>query len=205
MALSWLETGSSRTLVERWFPARSWAVDAGLVAGGAVLTALLAQVVIRLPFTPVPITGQTFAVLTTGAALGARRGFLSQCLYILLGLVGLPVFAGGTGGWATLLGPNGGYLIGFIVAAALLGYLAERGWDRGRRVVLAMIFGEAALYAVGVPWLSVYVGGVGRALVLGFLPFVVGDAVKLAFAAGLLPTAWRLTDRLQSGPSATHR
>jgi biotin transport system substrate-specific component len=205
MALSWLEPAPSRTLAERWFPVRSWAVDAGLVAGGAALTALLAQVAIPLPFTPVPVTGQTFAVLTTGAALGARRGVLSQGLYVLLGLAGLPVFAGGHGGLATLLGPNGGYLLGFILAAALLGYLAERGWDRGRRVVLAMILGEVALYAVGVPWLSAYVGGLGRAIVLGFLPFLVGDAVKLALAAGLLPTAWRITERLQAGSSSSRR
>jgi biotin transport system substrate-specific component len=182
-----------RTLAERWFPARTAWRDLLLVMGGAALTALFAQLSLRLPFTPVPLTGQTFAVLVTGAVLGTRRGVSAQIVYILAGLVGLPVFAGASGGLHQLVGPSGGYLLGFIAASGVLGYLAERGWDRGRRVVLAMIGGELVLYGFGVGWLTLYTGSFAHALLLGFVPFIIGDAVKLAAAAGVLPMAWRLT------------
>ena len=172
---------------------------AALVVGGATLTALMAQLAIHLPFTPVPLTGQTFAVLVTGAALGWRRGLLAQLLYVLVGFLGLPVFAGATGGLSQLLGASGGYLIGFIAAATLLGWLAEAGWDRGRRVVGAMLLGEAAIYLLGVGWLALYLHSVGEAFLLGFVPFIVGDAIKLAAAAGLLPLAWRLLGKRPSG------
>jgi biotin transport system substrate-specific component len=182
-----------RTLAEQWFPTRTLWRELLLVLGGAALTAALAQFSIRLPFTPVPLTGQTFAVLVTGAALGTRRGLIAELIYVLAGVLGLPVFAGASGGMATLLGPSGGYLLGFIAAAALLGFLAERGWDRGRRVILAMVAGEGVLYVFGVTWLAAYVGGVEKAILLGFVPFIIGDAIKLALAAGVLPTAWKLS------------
>jgi biotin transport system substrate-specific component len=194
----WL-TPARETLADRVaapIGTRTWRVVAA-VAGAVALTALMAQVVIHLPFTPVPVTGQTFAVLVTGAALGWRRGLLAQALYVLLGLVGLPVFAGGTGGLGQLVGASGGYLLGFVAAAAVLGWLAERGWDRGREVVAAMLLGEAALYLFGVGWLAVYLHSVEEAVLLGFVPFMVGDAVKLAASAALLPLAWRL-----AGPAA---
>ncbi len=165
-----------------------------LVLGGALFTALLAQVSIPLPFTPVPVTLQTFAVLTTGAALGSRKGALALLVYTLAGMAGAPVFAGGSGGAATMFGPLGGYLIGFVVAAYLVGLLAERGWDRDGKVILAMILGEVVMYAIAVPWLGLYLG-MAKAVTLGFVPFVIGDALKLLVASGLLPLTWRLVGR----------
>ncbi len=170
------------------------AADAALVLGGSLLTALMAQIAIPLPFTPVPITGQTLAVLLVGAALGSRRGALSMAAYVLEGVLGLPVFAGGTAGLARLLGPTGGYLVGFIAAAFVTGWLAERGWDRRLlTAALAMLAGNVVIYLFGLPWLARFTGGFlgpKGALVLGLLPFIPGDLVKLALAALLLPSAW---------------
>jgi len=165
--------------------------DLALVVGGAGLVGLLAQVSVHLPFTPVPITGQTLGVLLVGTALGARRGVLALLLYGLAGLAGMPWFAGGTHGD---IGPNLGYVIGFVLAAGVCGWLAERGaGHRVDRTLASMVAGEVALYAVGVPWLAVWLHiGLGRALLLGWAPFVVGDAVKAVLAATVLPLAWRL-------------
>ena len=135
------------TLAEATVPRGGLLRDALLVVGFSLLTALCARIVIPLPFTPVPITGQTFAVLLTGAALGARRGAAAIVLYVLEGLAGLPVFAGGASGLARLLGPTGGYLLGFIAAAYLTGTLAERGWDRTVRwAAAAMAAGNVVVY-----------------------------------------------------------
>jgi biotin transport system substrate-specific component len=176
----------------RVLPRSGLARDALLIGGGALFTALLAQVSVRLPFTPVPITLQTLAVLLVGASLGARRGFLAEALYVLLGLAGLPVYAGGQGGLAHLLGPTGGYIIGFVLAAYLAGRLAERSWDRqAPKALLAMILADLLIYACGLPWLALYVGW-GRVLLLGFVPFIVGDTLKILIASGLLPGTWRL-------------
>jgi biotin transport system substrate-specific component len=166
--------------------------DIVLVIGGSLFVALGAQVAVHLPFSPVPITGQTLAVLLVGMLLGSRRGSLSLLTYLAEGLAGLPVFAGGTAGLARLLGPTGGYLVGFVAAAYVTGLLAERGWDR--RVVttiLAMFLGNIAIYAVGVLWLAAFVG-IGRALPLGLYPFIPGDLLKLVLAAILLPAGWRI-------------
>lgn len=170
------------------------AYDMALVLGGSLLTALAAQLSIRLPFSPVPITGQTLAVLLVGALLGSRRGALSMLAYLLEGLMGLPVFAGGMSGAAYMLGPTGGYLVGFVAAAWLTGWLAERGWDRQVwSTVLAMVLGNLCLYAFGLAWLSRFVGA--RALTLGLLPFLVGDALKVALAAAALPAGWKVLGR----------
>lgn len=169
----------------------------GLILAGSLLTALAAQVAIPLPFTPVPITGQTFAVLLVGAALGSRRGAASMALYLAEGLAGLPVFAGGKAGLAVLFGPTGGYLVGFIVAAFVTGWLAERGWDRRPlTTALAMLVGNIAIYLFGVPWLTFFVGSIERALVLGFVPFIPGDLFKLILATFALPGAWWIARRL---------
>jgi biotin transport system substrate-specific component len=166
--------------------------DAALVVGGSLFIALGAQVAIHLPFSPVPITGQTLAVLLVGMLLGSRRGSLSLLAYLAEGLAGLPVFAGGTAGPARLLGPTGGYLIGFVVAAYIVGLLAERGWDRRvGTTLLAMLLGDATIYALALPWLVVWVG-VQQALPLGLYPFVPGDLLKVALAATLLPVGWKL-------------
>jgi len=167
-----------------------------LALAGSWLVAGLAQVEIRLPFTPVPITGQTLGVLLVGAALGPGLGAVSMALYLAQGALGLPFFAGGSSG-ADLLGlasVTGGYLVGFVVAAAAVGALARRGWDRSlRSSISAMFLGEIVLYLVAIPWLMQALDvSLGRALELGLAPFVVGDTLKILLAAGLLPAAWRL-------------
>ncbi|MFN4293301.1 MAG: biotin transporter BioY [Thermoflexales bacterium] len=167
--------------------------DAAMTLLGSWLVAALAQIVI--PLQPVPITGQTLGVLLVGAALGWRRGALALVAYVLQGAAGLPFFAGGASGAARLLGPTGGYLIGFIFAAALTGWLSERGWDRRFwSTLLAMALGNAIIYAIGIPWLAQFVGW-PRALEVGLLPFLPGDAIKAALAALALPGAWALVAR----------
>ena len=144
-----------------------------------------------LPFSPVPITGQTLAVLLAGALLGSRRGAMSMLAYLAQGIVGLPVFAQGASGITYLAGPTGGYLIGFVAAAYITGWLAERGWDRHvGTTALAMLAGNLAIYAVGLSWLSLYVGR--QAIALGLLPYAAGDVLKLALAALSLPAGWKL-------------
>jgi biotin transport system substrate-specific component len=174
--------------------------DVLLVLGFAALTGLSAQISIRLPFTPVPVTGQTLAVLLGGMALGAPRAVLGMLAYLGIGLIGLPWFAGGAGGWAVVGSASFGYLLGFIVAATVVGALAARGFDRGPlRVLLAMAVGNALIYLLGATWLAVDLHlGVSGALSLGVTPFLLGDAIKAALAMGLLPGAWRLAGR-QSG------
>jgi biotin transport system substrate-specific component len=181
------------TLAEATIPRGGLLRDALLIVGGSLLTALCAQIVI--PLTPVPITGQTFAVLLTGAALGALRGTAAIGLYVVEGLVGLPVFAGGGAGLARLQGPTGGYLLGFIAAAYLTGTLAERGWDRRVRfAAVAMAAGNVVIYLFGVPWLALFLGW-PKAVTAGLLPFIPGDLLKLAAAALALPGAWVLVRR----------
>lgn len=181
------------TLTTRLFPAVDQKLrDLLLVAAGALLVAILAQARIPLPFTPVPLTGQTFAVLLVGAALGSKRGFASLGLYAILGLAGLPVFAGGASGWGYALGPTGGYLLGFILAAYFIGRLAERGLERNIRTSLwPFALGTVIIYALGAGWLAFYVGP-QAALAKGVLPFLPGDLIKLVLAALALPAAWKL-------------
>jgi len=176
---------------------RTLVVDVALVVGAALFVALSAQLVIPLPFTPVPITMQPFAVLLVGASLGAVRGSSALVLYLLLGMVGAPVYADGHGGVEWVLGASGGYLVSYPFVAAITGRLAERQWDRRVLSALAaMLAGNVAIYVVGVPWLAAYLGvGLGRALELGLYPFIPGDLLKLALAALLLPGAWRLVRR----------
>jgi biotin transport system substrate-specific component len=173
---------------------RSRTRTAALVVGFALLTAAAAQVTVPLPWTPVPVSGQTFAVLLAGAALGWRAGAASQLLYVVLGAIGLPFYSGGASGWTFLSGATGGYLVGFVVAAALVGLLAERRQDRSVVTsVPAMLAGTAVIYLFGVTWLAHVLGtdAVG-AMEKGLLPFVIGDMLKLVAAGALLPVAWRL-------------
>ncbi|HYM51500.1 MAG TPA: biotin transporter BioY [Candidatus Limnocylindrales bacterium] len=184
---------TSMTLARVVLPERSRVADAALVAGGALFTALLAQISIPLPFTPVPITGQTLAVLLTGALLGSRLGPASMLLYVALGAIGLPFYAGGAHGLSQLLGPSGGYLAGFIVADFVIGWLAERRWDRSLpRSVGAMLVGQVVIYALGLLWLGYALHWPANLLALGMFPFLIGDALKLAIAGLLLPWGWRL-------------
>jgi biotin transport system substrate-specific component len=175
------------------------ALDASLIVAGSLAIALLAQVSIRLPFTPVPITGQTLGVLLVGGAFGWSRAGLTLLLYLVEIAAGLPFAAEGKHGLEvlTLATASGGYLWGFLLAALLTGWLANRGWDRSLRSSLGvMLLGNVVIYVVGIPWLaaSVHVP-VTEALELGLYPFVVGDVLKLLIAAGLLPAAWTLVAR----------
>jgi biotin transport system substrate-specific component len=172
--------------------------------------AVLAQVSVPLPFTPVPITGQTLGVLLVGAAYGPTLGAATLGLYLLWGTAGLPVFAPNPDGSHTaglavlsLTAPTGGYLWGFVLSSWVVGGLARRGWDRSfLRAAAAMLLGEVAIYAIGLPWLHqalpALVGGpvsIGDTLRAGFYPFLVGDSIKLLLAAGALPTVWFLLER----------
>ncbi|MEX1208553.1 MAG: biotin transporter BioY [Acidimicrobiia bacterium] len=184
---------TTATISARVLP-RTRTVTAALVVGFALLTALMAQVAIPLWFTPVPITGQTFSVLLAGAALGWRAGAASMALYVALGAVGLPFYAEAEGGWQAATGATGGYLLGFVAAAALVGYLAERQQDRSVVTAIpAFLAGTVVIYLFGVPWLANDLNvGVTRAMELGMVPFVVGDLVKVVLAGVALPTAWRM-------------
>jgi biotin transport system substrate-specific component len=186
-------TYAPRVLTTRLLP-RARAVTVALVIGFALFTALAAQVVIPLPFTPVPITGQTFAVLLAGAALGSRAGAASQGLYVLLGAVGLPFYAEGASGVSTVTGATGGYLIGFIAAAYVVGSLAERRQDRTVATAIpAFLTATAVIYLCGVTWLAYSAGfSATEALEKGLVPFVIADLVKVVGAGLLLPAAWRL-------------
>ncbi len=181
--------------------------DVLLVVGSSIFTSLCAQVSIHIPITPVPITLQTLAVLLTGAALGGRRGGLAMLVYLAEGAVGLPVFAGGTGGFIQLIGFTGGYLWSFPVAAFVTGLLCERRLDRSFLTsALAMLPGSLIIYALGAPWLAIvgiptphgiFHPNLLQAFVLGMLPFIPGDLFKLAVAAVLLPVAWILVRRVK--------
>ena len=186
-----------RTLIDA-VPAPSARVRSVVaVVGFALLTALCAQVTFHLPWTPVPVTGQTFAVLLSGAALGAGRGAAAQFLYVALGATGLPFYADGTGGWSSATGSTAGYLVGFVLAAAVVGRLADRGEDRRPLTALAaMVLGSAVIYALGAGWLAHSLGVSGaEAVELGVSPFLIGDAAKVALAGLAVPAAWQLVGR----------
>jgi biotin transport system substrate-specific component len=182
------------TIYTRTFPrAAGWLRDLILIISGVLFVAALAQVKIPLPFTPVPLTGQTFAVLLVGATLGSKRGAASMLLYIALGAFGLPVFAGGASGFAYLSGATLGYLIGFVMAAFVMGLLAERGLERSIRTsLIPFLVGTIIIYICGVAWLAIVLGSFSQAIAAGFLPFLIGDAIKLIAASLALPAGWKL-------------
>jgi len=170
--------------------AQTWARSLVLVVGGAAFVGLSAQIAIPLPFTPVPLTLQTFAVLLTGAALGSLRGVLAMGLYAVAGIAGIPWFAEGSSGFAA---PSFGYILGFILAAFIVGRIAENGATRSpARTAGLMVVGNLVIYAVGVTWLKFAIGADwATAIALGLTPFLIGDAIKIAAAAGLLPLTWK--------------
>jgi biotin transport system substrate-specific component len=186
------------TLAETLWPAQAEAgyraFRLGLLAlVGSLLIAVSAQ--FQVPMYPVPMTMQSFAVLAIGMAYGAKLGFATVLLYIAEGALGLPVFAGMKGGAPHLLGPTGGYLAGFALAALLVGWLAERGWDRGLlRTFTAMMAGKAVIFLLGVGWLASLIG-LEKAVALGFVPFIPGIILKVALAMAVLPGAWKLVGR----------
>lgn len=172
----------------------AWIRAVLLIVGGAALVGISAQVSVPVPGTPVPVTGQTFAVLLVGASLGWQLAASSMVLYMAVGGLGMPWFSAGDSGWG---GPTFGYVVGFIAAAGIVGALAGRRGDRtALRTVLTMTLGTLTIYAVGVPWLASAADmSVGTAFRLGARPFLVGDALKVLLAAGLLPGAWALVRR----------
>jgi biotin transport system substrate-specific component len=192
------------TVVDRVIP-RTLATDVALVAAGAGVTAAAAQFMI--PMWPVPITGQTFAVLLVGASLGMVRGASSLALYAVLGLIGLPVFAPQSDGshltgLAALAAPSFGYIVGFIAAAAVVGWFAQLKWDRtALKTFVALVAGTLVIYAFGLPWLGLVLAGfgvpdvVGTTLAAGLYPFLIGDAIKAVLAAALIPATWGLINR----------
>jgi len=171
----------------------SWLKDVALIVVGSLLIAASAQVRIYLPGTPVPLTLQTLVVLLIGAAFGAWRGGAAAATYLAAGSLGLPFFAGLKGGALALLGPTGGYLLGFVLAAILVGWLAEQRLDRKWTSALPVFLaGLAVIYLCGTLWLSLFVGGISQALAAGVMPFIFGDLIKISAAGLFLPAAWRL-------------
>jgi biotin transporter BioY len=182
-----VRTAPASPLIRAWVPERSLAVDGGLVIAFSLFIALMAHIAIPLPFTPVPITGQTFAVLLCGALLGTRLGTAATLAYITEGLLGLPVFAAAAGSFTY------GYLAGFVAAAFLIGWFADLGWTKDLpRTIVAMVAGEIAIYSFGLLWLAHFVPPT-KVLDFGLYPFLIGDAIKLAAAAVVLPAGWRLS------------
>jgi biotin transport system substrate-specific component len=177
------------TIADRIF-ARGIAMDVVLVLAGTALTAIAAQV--SVPLLPVPITGQTLAVLLVGSSLGALRGTLSMVLYAVLGMVGLPIFSGGTYGFGVIAGASGGYIVGFIFAAALTGWLAQRAWDhRIVGAVLSFVAGSVVTFAFGLPWLAFSLGlNLEETLQGGLYPFILGGVIKALLAAGIIRLTW---------------
>jgi biotin transport system substrate-specific component len=198
MSLLHATDGRSTLAAALWPQARlsSWLRNAALAFGGTVVLWLSAK--IQIPLVPVPVTMQTFAVLVLGIAYGSRLGAATLALYLVEGAIGLPVFAGGWsegGGWQILAGPTAGYLFGFVVAAAVCGWLAEKGWDRSvLTAAAAMVIGNIIIYALGLAWLGAQIGAAG-AVKYGLLPFLVGDALKIALGALTLPAAWWFVGR----------
>lgn len=183
------------TLYTRALPRTSnWIRDLSLILLGSLFVALFAR--IEIPMYPVPITGQTFAVLLVGALLGSKRGAAAMIAYVVEGAAGLPFFAGGASGMAVLTGATAGYLIGFIVAAYVIGLLAERGLERSVRTsIIPFLIGTLIIYLFGVTWLSIVLGSLSQGIEFGLLPFLIGDVIKLAAAALLLPGAWQLYNK----------
>jgi len=183
------------TLADVALPRAGTLMNLLLIVGASLVTALAAQIAMPVPWSPVPITGQTWAVLLSGAVLGARRAFLAQALYLAEGVAGLPVFAGFSAGAAVLAGPTAGYLIAFPFAAAVTGALAERGWDRRfLTMVAAMLLGSLVIFALGLANLSRFLPG-AQLLGAGLLPFIPGDIVKSSLAALVFPSVWRAVRR----------
>lgn len=180
---------SSRVIAD--VVSRTWVSQIALVIGAAAFVGISAQIIIPLPFTPVPLTMQTFAVLLSAAALGSLRGMAAMAVYAIAGIAGVPWFAEGTSGFAM---PSFGYILGFIVAAFVVGRLAERGnYTRTPlRMAGLMVIGNVVIYAFGVTWLAAALSvSFGQAMMLGAYPFLIGDAIKIALAAGLLPLIWK--------------
>ena len=199
------------TLVDYIIPARTsrsgnLVKDGLLILGFSAFLGLCAQVSFHIPFTPVPVTLQTLAVLLTGAALGSKRGGLAMLLYLAEGAMGLPVFAGGASGFIPLVGFTAGYLWSYPIVAFVIGLLCERGFDRNYfTTAIAMLIGTAIIYAMGMSWLAVTLHlDLYKAFLAGMLPFIPGDLLKLVIAVALLPTAWHIINWAKPGSALKH-
>jgi len=188
---------NAATLRVAVFPRAGLLTDVLLVLAGTGLIAASAQISVKLPFTPVPITGQTFAVLLVGASLGCVLGTASAMLYLWLGVAGAPIYAHHDSGWSVITSASGGYIVGFVLAAALTGFLAERRWDRRLSSSIGlMLTGNVVIYLVGLPWLAIVLNtNLEKTLEFGLYPFIPGDTFKLYLAAAALPGAWKLVGR----------
>ena len=190
----------AETLTGAWLAPLDWVKSVALVVAFSLFVALSAQVVVPLPFTPVPITLQTFAVLFTGALLGSRLGAAALLLYVVEGAAGLPFFRGGNGGLDYLrFSVTAGYLLSYPLAAFLTGWLAERGWDRKfLTAAAAMALGSIVILFGG--WLGLLrLYSASQAFALGVAPFIVGDIVKIALAAAALPSGWAILRKKDEG------
>jgi biotin transport system substrate-specific component len=194
-----MSTVRSLTLADVALPRAGALQNVLLILTASLATAAAAQLEIRLPWTPVPITGQTFAVLLSGAVLGRRRAFLAQALYLLEGAAGLPVFSGGASGVGAFLAPSAGYLLSFPLAAALTGWLCERGWDRHATTMLvAMLASSSVIFVCGLAWLARFMPA-SHLLSAGLLPFLPGDVVKATLAALAFPFVWKRLGGMAGG------
>ena len=189
-----------KTIAEACFPKKgvlsnSLVHNLQLILGGSIFISLTAQLAFYLPFSPVPITMQTFGVLLIGLTYGSKRGALTLIVYLIEGGIGLPVFANGGCGIAYLFGPTGGYLVGFVVATFAVGYLAEKGWDRKiLSTFTSMLIGTIILFSFGLLWLNKFVG-TEKLFVAGLLPFIPGEILKSILVAFSLPTAWKVINK----------
>jgi biotin transport system substrate-specific component len=192
----------SLVLADTWVHSR--AADLVTIGAATALTAVAAQISIPIPGSPVPVTGQTFAVLLAAAAIGPMRSSIAQLLYIGLAMLGVPVLAGQASGTTVVFGATGGYLLGFVVASVVVGQLARRGWSRTPvRVGIAYVLGSATIYVFGVIGLSLFTKQpISWSIENGLTPFLVGDLLKAALAAGILPLAWLGVKKLQAGKTS---
>jgi biotin transport system substrate-specific component len=177
--------------------------SAVLLVAGVAFVAVCAQISIPLSFTPVPITGTTFAVAIVGTTYGANLGGLTLLAYYVAGMAGAPIYGESDSGWDAATGPTAGYLVGFILAAYLLGFLAQRRWDRRLASSISlMLCGSVVIYALGLSWLAYDLSlGLDGTLEAGLYPFIVGDVIKLYLAAALVPLAWRAVERFRGRSS----
>lgn len=192
-------TTTGETLAQRLLPRQGIlehkaVSSAVLVVAGCLLTALLAQIRFYLPFTPVPIVASTMGALLAGSLLGSRLGLASMLLYLAMGAIGFPFFTAGNSGIAYMQGATFGYLLAYPVAAAVMGWFAERGWDRNVATnVIALVIGSSIFYVLGASWMAFGLGmGIASAVMLGVVPFLIGDTLKIGIAVWVMPGAWRL-------------
>ncbi len=188
---------STATLRGALLTRSTFATKVALVAGGAAFLALMAQISIPVPGSPVPVTGQTLGALLLGSAYGASLGFTTFATYLIVGFMGAPVFASGTHGFARITGATGGYLVGMLVASLITGYLAGRKWDQKIATVIpTMLLGDVLIFGAGLFWLHHSIHATwATTYKLGFTPFILGEVIKIAIASTTMPTLWRFVPK----------